>query len=343
MGTYTGNTNTTTIVTSNISNADTDWTGVRIFPLIYERWPSLRFGVNITESDPCDAATSGNLDTDLDNVSDICDLDDDNDGILDTVEGCVGWSEVDFLNGGTTTNGVTVTPTGFNGIETYNFTLQAFDNNSYTTEVGLPLQGHRFVYYIGTAGIQREDITWNFTGNAVTEVLLHINSLDQTEFQFDRSLPQNANIEVTLESGNDYQIVDDGTVFRVFDSQNNPISFVDDSYADEFLDGANGLSADFTIRFTLTGGATEITSFVTSFVEMAQTTIGGGGWEGGSFAMEISGSPDTDGDGIFDCQDTDSDNDGCPDATEGADNLTTTATLTGGSNGGSSETPRYYR
>ncbi|MCP3888069.1 MAG: DUF4347 domain-containing protein, partial [Desulfobulbaceae bacterium] len=46
---------------------------------------------------------------------------------------------------------------------------------------------------------------------------------------------------------------------------------------------------------------------------------------------------DFDGDGIPNIEDTDSDNDGCPDATEGASNLTTTAKLTGGSNGGSSE------
>ena len=45
---------------------------------------------------------------------------------------------------------------------------------------------------------------------------------------------------------------------------------------------------------------------------------------------------DTDGDGIPDRLDLDSDNDGCPDATEGANNYATTATLTGGSNGGSS-------
>ena len=45
---------------------------------------------------------------------------------------------------------------------------------------------------------------------------------------------------------------------------------------------------------------------------------------------------DTDNDGIPDYLDTDSDNDGCPDATEGANHYTTTATLTGGSNGGSS-------
>jgi len=37
--------------------------------------------------DPCDALASGNLDSDGDNVSDSCDLDDDNDGILDVSEG----------------------------------------------------------------------------------------------------------------------------------------------------------------------------------------------------------------------------------------------------------------
>ena len=40
-------------------------------------------------SDPCDAVASGNTDTDSDGISDICDYDDDNDGILDSQEGCV--------------------------------------------------------------------------------------------------------------------------------------------------------------------------------------------------------------------------------------------------------------
>jgi len=39
--------------------------------------------------DPCDPVASGNTDTDGDGVSDVCDLDNDNDGILDTDEGCI--------------------------------------------------------------------------------------------------------------------------------------------------------------------------------------------------------------------------------------------------------------
>ena len=41
----------------------------------------------LSVSDPCNPLTSGNPDTDGDGVSDVCDLDDDNDGILDIYEG----------------------------------------------------------------------------------------------------------------------------------------------------------------------------------------------------------------------------------------------------------------
>ncbi|MFT5926435.1 MAG: hypothetical protein ACI9WL_001183 [Rubritalea sp.] len=43
--------------------------------------------VSVTVNSPCDPIASGNVDSDADGVSDICDLDDDNDGILDTNEG----------------------------------------------------------------------------------------------------------------------------------------------------------------------------------------------------------------------------------------------------------------
>lgn len=55
--------------------------------------------------------------------------------------------------------------------------------------------------------------------------------------------------------------------------------------------------------------------------------------QGSAFA--IRAYCDTDGDAIPNFLDTDSDNDGCPDATEGANRYATTATLPGGSNGGS--------
>ncbi|EDP71821.1 cell surface calcium-binding acidic-repeat protein, partial [Flavobacteriales bacterium ALC-1] len=47
--------------------------------------------------DPCDALASGNADNDGDNISDGCDLDDDNDGILDTLEGCAPIVSTPFI------------------------------------------------------------------------------------------------------------------------------------------------------------------------------------------------------------------------------------------------------
>ena len=52
-----------------------------------ERWVAVTLAINAeVVIDKCNAVTSGNTDTDGDGVSDICDLDNDNDGILNTDE-----------------------------------------------------------------------------------------------------------------------------------------------------------------------------------------------------------------------------------------------------------------
>ncbi|MGH1387796.1 DUF7507 domain-containing protein, partial [Kordia sp.] len=55
-------------------------------------------------NDECDASISDNLDTDGDGVTDICDLDDDNDGVLDEVENLRGTSNNPFTSLGQARN-----------------------------------------------------------------------------------------------------------------------------------------------------------------------------------------------------------------------------------------------
>ncbi|WGH76596.1 gliding motility-associated C-terminal domain-containing protein [Tenacibaculum tangerinum] len=63
------------------SDNDTNTDGSNAIPL------SVDFDYRDASNDECDASISFNIDTDGDNVTDICDIDDDNDGILDVNEG----------------------------------------------------------------------------------------------------------------------------------------------------------------------------------------------------------------------------------------------------------------
>ncbi|NRD24966.1 hypothetical protein HNV10_17075, partial [Winogradskyella litoriviva] len=111
--------------------------------------------------DPCDALASGNLDSDGDGISDICDDDDDNDGILDTVE-CLGSN----INSSGITGSITPTawdidsPSGSSGSVIFNsFTFNGEVISDFQTPVEYV---ENFVPTSGT--INASDITRRVNG-----------------------------------------------------------------------------------------------------------------------------------------------------------------------------------
>ena len=315
--------------------------------------------VNITINsvvDPCDAALSGNLDTDNDGVADICDLDDDNDGILDTDE-CP-----------------TVNP--------FSFQLNA-NNKKFTNSGTIGDVGDVMLYRnVGKKDNQNIDLKVTVTANSDPQNM----TIDISGFKFGSDLypvllggknekeTPSATVKFEfLKSGTnqlinvapsfmfkDVDFLNDGTGESVEINKNlissyslskNPATslYVVDNITKNYVGTsgnflrvnskkeAGGLNnEDMWIGLQLL----EVNSFNINFLKRTGNT--GYVFESDTFSksantvqLDADCSIDTDADGIPDYLDTDSDNDGCPDATEGDKNMTTTATLANGSNGGS--------
>jgi len=84
---------------------------------------------SITAVDPCDAAASGNLDTDGDGVSDVCDLDDDNDGVLDNYEENCSINITPIGTAPTTITGINIINTIYTDFDGY-WKSSALSNNA---------------------------------------------------------------------------------------------------------------------------------------------------------------------------------------------------------------------
>ena len=270
---------------------------------------------NNTDNDPTDVDyRSVDLpDKDGDGVADAFDLDDDNDGITDVEEGQIA-ELVTFsnaLDGTTPVNDVIVDAIFFDGVG--NVDEQRFDNDNFTFATGATaIPGKNFNFNedelaVLDAGGQY-DLTFDFSGQAlVTEVFLHLNSLDSIRFEL--LAAENPNIGFEVLSGSNFNQL--GT--------NGDLSFGDDdqttfdtSAGQERQDGVGGGSADGTIRFFSLDGS-PITQLDFNLVGQPGRMTTGEGWQ---LAMEVISSRDTDMDGVADHCDLDSDNDGISDLVE---------------------------
>lgn len=300
---------------------------------------------------PCDASESGNLDTDGDNVSDMCDLDDDNDGILDTLEQPCP-------------SGYTGSWSG-SGMGPYNTTVNAVDINV-TYSANSPAAITSVVDgSFGTTNFWAENLTgrtsiqatywWdNVPENQGTDIDLV--SDDQgtgtVTIEFDQ-IVENPIIHIDRLGGNgafngerisnslQLKLLTAGIALRElsgstydFDVSSNSIQKTPNIPNQAF----NYEAAQTANDGTAAGSVQLVGIFDTVTFEFSGVGVEGTGNDAIEFIISnVCPVIDTDEDGIPDHRDLDSDGDGCPDAIEGDGSFTNSdlvgSSLDGGNSG----------
>ncbi len=255
-------------------------------------------------------------DQDGDGVPNACDLDDDNDGILDIDEfdcssgGALGWGSATWSGSGpdvnspststTTISGVLLTTdnngTDFTAVPSYNANAGQTVNGTsglrlraHANELGASTLAYRISFDHSVSGLSFNlvDIDKKTTSNDADHITLSI---------------YNGGVPISLVAGVDYTVA-------------NP-SFVSDLGAGSFqgLQGVGGITNDGDVFFTVNRPVDEILIELTNVgdgITAAFDTI---------LLSDLSwtcAAQDFDSDGTLDLLDIDSDNDGCPDALEG--------------------------
>ncbi|MCB9261801.1 MAG: DUF4347 domain-containing protein [Flavobacteriales bacterium] len=294
----------------------------------------------------CDPVASGYPDADGDGISNQCDLDDDNDGILDTDESCSPtlsgtWSG---STGSTGSLGINITSVGVSGAtKLTGVTNDVFNNiNAWSNPSVMGATSYQFLIYWDTIpepyytdidapgddkGIRQ--VTFNFS-SPVRDFILHVDRLGGNGASGSSPYITNstewtvATSGVTMQklAGNNQFIVESDVFYRIPDVNLGYTSPGPQSSMD-----STGTAAG-SIKFSSMAPISSITFNVTG---IGIEVIGSDALE---FIFEACQPIDTDGDGIPNYSDLDSDNDGCPDALEGGDYLTYSQiqndTITGG-------------
>ena len=274
-------------------------------------------------SDPCDSNDPAFVDTDGDMIGNACDLDDDNDGILDTDE-CPTFSFTPISSGaGTFTDsgmpGDVGDMTLYSNYGTYNG--MAFDMkltvtaNSNPTSLGANISG------VSSTGFFWPIFLEN-SGNSGQSATIRFEF-----FQTGTSTP------MSIPASFLWKDIDDTNPGEQIDIQSADLASYQMAQPTSLVATNNGSIIEFTS--TANGTPTSQNLWLqTSFLSNSSIDITfykrdfdtGYIWDAGAFGTPgpvvpvnpIVCTTDTDGDGTPNSLDTDSDGDGCPDALEGA-------------------------
>ncbi|WP_369822724.1 beta strand repeat-containing protein, partial [Spirosoma sp. 209] len=266
------------------------------------------------------AGLNGCTDSDSDTVADIEDLDDDNDGILDTAENtCLlpltGTPHLSWDN-----NGISLPGT----LQINSLSPVVLETTSITTGPGITL---------GSSGD-----SWVISGATATNLAGAVAGNDY--MQFTMATSATATVDYTLDQWASFQST------APFQKIGIRISS-DPTFATSTLlyDGANPNNATQNFFSVSLPDPFKLARGTTYFVRVYP--YGGGGTIFDSFGFLATCLADTDGDAIANQLDLDSDGDGCPDAVEGGGPFKLTdlvsSTMAGGNSGtgfnGSSPSP----
>ncbi|WP_143751911.1 Ig-like domain-containing protein, partial [Maribacter sp. 4U21] len=263
----------------------------------------------------CDATASGYADADSDGVSDICDLDNDNDGILDAVE-CAQNSTVITVTGdgtGTSTGGypVALTVPGITG--TVGETVSSFnvqvtpDSNDAIESCELKFSSSAFddglyLSIDGTDVLRFRQEHWRVSDGAATTEFSSGGRFDLDNSGLWTPWTNEGNPEIQIVNGEVHLMMS-----TTLGTRENALPFMDPS--------------NNSAEWILTSVAYDCLAGVA--VQFGNANTGGPGQIANpEMIVEVYACVNTDGDALANYLDLDSDGDGCPDALEGSAGFT---------------------